>query len=88
MLMMDACEVGYQVGAGRRGSGGCRAVAMGKALTVRPPAYSRSCPGYSGWLQAKVSVAWVRDRSQSSDHTLLTHQLKQAKEEFPPTSEI
>lgn len=56
MLMMDACEVEYQVGAGRWGSGGCVAVAMGKALTVRPPAYSHSCPGYSGWLKAKVSV--------------------------------
>lgn len=54
---MDAREVGYQVGAGRWGGGGCRAVGTGAAPTVRPPACSRSCPGYSGWLQAKVSVA-------------------------------
>lgn len=45
MLMMDACEVEYQVGAGRRGSGGCRALAVGNALTFRPPAYSHSRPG-------------------------------------------
>lgn len=72
-LMMDACEVGYRVGAGRWGSGGCRAVAMGKALTVRPPAYSRSCPGCSGWLQAKVSVAGLETvHSQVTAHSELT----------------
>lgn len=60
MLMMDASGVGYQVGAGHWGSGGCHtvvAVVVGTALTVRPPAYSHSCPGYRGWLGAKVSTA-------------------------------
>lgn len=60
MLMMDACEVEYQVGAGRWGSGGCRALAVGKALTVRPPACSYSHPGYSDWLEAKVSLAGLK----------------------------
>lgn len=57
MLLMDACVVGYHILAGHWGSGGCRVVAAGTALTVRPPAYSHSCPGYSIWLGAKVSTA-------------------------------
>lgn len=60
MLMKDACEVEYQVGAGRWESGGCRALAVGKALTVRPPAYSHSRPGYSDWLEAKVILAGLK----------------------------
>lgn len=60
MLMKDACEVEYQAGAGRWGSGGCRALALCKALTVRPPAYSHSRPGYSDWLEAKVSLAGLK----------------------------
>lgn len=57
MVMMDACGVEYQVAARHWGSGGCRAAAVGTALTVIPPAYSHSCPGYSGWLGAKVTTA-------------------------------
>lgn len=54
MNMMDADGVEYQVGAEHWGSEGCREVGVGTALTVRPPAYSHSCPGYDGWLGAKV----------------------------------
>lgn len=71
MLVMDACEVAYLVGAGRWGSGGCRALAVGKALTVRPPAYSHGRSGYSDWLQAKVSLAGPETvHSPAITHTL------------------
>lgn len=79
-LVMDASGVEESSQGRALGKRGCREAAVGTALTVRPPAYSYSCPGYNGWLGAKVSkTGLTRDRSQLNDHTRAARWLKQAQ---------
>lgn len=76
-LVMDASGVEESSRGRALGKRGCGEAAVGTALTVRPPAYSYSCPGYNGWLGAKVSTTGLtRDRSQLNDHTRAARWLK------------
>lgn len=84
----DGCIWGRESSQGSAlGERGCRAAVVGTAPTVRPPAYSHSCPGYNGWLGAKVSTTGLaRDRSQLTDRTLVARRLKlklRDEAEFP-----
>lgn len=61
-----------KLGQGAGESGGCHALAVGNAVTVRPPAYSHGRPGYSDWLEAKVSLAGL----ETVHSRAITHSLK------------